>query len=148
MDQIKQSYGPDKVRMVWKNEPLSFHPNAKPAAEAAMGVFALKGNDAFWKFHDTAFKNQQSLGADSYVKWAQDAGVKDVAAFKAGLDSHKFADKVEKDLNDGKAAGVQGTPAVLPSARSLSTLSAHLWLSRPALYAAESLTPESWAHFT
>ena len=37
--------------------------------------------------------------------------MKDVAAFKAGLDSHKWADKVDKDLNDGKAAGVQGTPA-------------------------------------
>ncbi len=55
---------PDKVRIIWKNEPLPFHPNAKPAAEAAQGVFALKGNDAFWKFHDTAFKNQKALGED------------------------------------------------------------------------------------
>ena len=45
------------------------------------------------------------------MKWAADAGVKDIAAFKAGLASHKWADKVDKDLNDGKAAGVQGTPA-------------------------------------
>jgi protein-disulfide isomerase len=111
LQQIKDTYGPDKVRMVWKNNPLSFHQNAKPAAEAAQGAFALGGNDAFWKWHDTAFKNQQSLGTDSYLKWAQDAGVKDTAAYKAGLDSHKWADKVEKDLNDGKAAGVTGTPA-------------------------------------
>ncbi len=111
MDQVKTTYGPDKVRLIWKNNPLPFHNNAKPAAEAAQGAFALGGNDAFWKWHDTAFKNQSALGADSYVKWAQDAGVKDIAAFKAGLDSHKWADKVDKDLNDGKAAGVQGTPA-------------------------------------
>ena len=108
--QVREKYG-DKVRMVWKNNPLPFHQNAKPAAEAAQGVFALAGSDAFWKFHDNAFKNQGSLNADNYVKWAQEAGVKDAAAFKAGLDSHKWADKVEKDLNDGKAAGVQGTPA-------------------------------------
>jgi protein-disulfide isomerase len=111
LQQVKDTYGPDKVRMVWKNNPLPFHNNAKPAAEAAQGVFALAGNDAFWKWHDTAFKNQGALGTDSYVKWAQDAGVKDTAAYKAGLDSHKWADKVDADLSTGKAAGVQGTPS-------------------------------------
>jgi protein-disulfide isomerase len=110
LQQVRDTYG-DKVRLVWKNNPLPFHQNAKPAAEAAQGVFALAGNDAFWKFHDTAFKNQSSLNDDSYGKWAQEAGVKDLAAFKAGLSGHKWADKVDKDLNDGKAAGVQGTPA-------------------------------------
>src|SRR5260370_32525306 len=97
--------------MIWKNNPLPFHQNAKPAAEAAQGVFALAGNDAFWKFHDTAFKNQTALSGDIYEKWAKDAGVKDGAAFKAGLDTHKWADKVAKDLNEGKTAGVQGTPS-------------------------------------
>ena len=113
MQQVRDTYGPEKVRVIWKNNPLPFHPNAKPAAEAAQGVFALAGNDAFWKFHGTAFKNQSALSEDSYVKWATEAGVKekDAAAFKAGLQSHKWADKVDKDLSDGKSAGVQGTPA-------------------------------------
>jgi protein-disulfide isomerase len=111
MDQVRTTYGPDKVRILWKNNPLPFHQNAKPAAEAAAGVFALAGSEAFWKFHGTAFKNQGSLSPESYEKWAKDAGVKDAAAFKAGLDGHKWADKVDQDLNDGKAAGVQGTPA-------------------------------------
>ena len=111
MDQVRQTYGPDKVRVVWRNNPLPFHQNAKPAAEAAAGVFALAGSDGFWKFHDTAFKNQGALSTDSYEKWAKDAGVKDAAAYKAGLDSHKWADAVDKDLADGKAAGVQGTPS-------------------------------------
>jgi protein-disulfide isomerase len=111
VQQVKDTYGPDKVRVIWKNNPLPFHNNAKPAAEAAAGAFALGGNDAFWKWHDTAFKNQSALGTDSYVKWAQDAGVKDMAAYKSGLDSHKWADKVDKDTNEGKAVGVQGTPA-------------------------------------
>jgi protein-disulfide isomerase len=113
LDQVRQTYGADKVRVVWKNNPLPFHQNAKPAAEAAQGVFALAGDEAFWKFHDSAFKNQGSLSPESYEKWAKDAGVKDkdLATFKAGLDSHKWADKVDKDLNDGKSAGVQGTPS-------------------------------------
>ena len=111
LTQVRDTYGPDKVRIVWKNNPLPFHNNAKPAAEAAQGVFALTGSDGFWKWHDTAFKNQGALSEDSYVKWASDAGVKDSATYKTGLESHKWADKVEKDLNDGKSAGVQGTPS-------------------------------------
>src|SRR5687768_16900195 len=43
--QIKETYGPQKVRIVWKDQPLSFHPNARPAAMAAHAVFGLGGND-------------------------------------------------------------------------------------------------------
>jgi protein-disulfide isomerase len=110
IEQIKTTYGKDKVRLIWKNEPLPFHPNAKPAAEAAQGVFEMAGNDAFWKFHDTAFKNQQQLGTDNYVKWAQEAGVKDIAKFKQGLESHAFAAKVDKDNALAKEVGANGTP--------------------------------------
>jgi len=75
LDQVKTTYGPDKVRLVWKNQPLPFHDKAKPAAEAAQAVFALKGSDGFWKFHDLAFKNQKDLSADSYEKWAVQAWI-------------------------------------------------------------------------
>src|ERR1700722_5573603 len=100
IDQVKSTYGPDKVRIVWKNKPLSFHPNAKPAAEAAQGVFALKGNDAFWKFHDTAFKNQSALSPASYETWAQASGV-DMGRFKAGID---------QELAKAQAKIASGTP--------------------------------------
>jgi protein-disulfide isomerase len=120
MKQVRDTYGPDKVRIIWKNEPLPFHNNAKPAAEAAQGVFALAGNDAFWKWHDTAFSNQQSLSTDSYVKWATDAGVKDVAKYKAGLDAHTWADKVDKDHAEAQKVGVNGTPAFFVNGVSIS----------------------------
>ena len=119
MQQIKTTYGPDKVRIIWKNEPLPMHPNAKPAAEAAMGVFALKGNDAFWKFHDTAFHNQKELGDASYEQWAKDAGV-DIAKFKAGLSAHTWAKKVEEDHQLAQKLGVNGTPASFINGVSLS----------------------------
>ena len=60
LDSVRTKYGAD-VRVVWKNDPLPFHTNAKPAAEAARGVFLLGGDAAFWRFHDEAFKNQSSL---------------------------------------------------------------------------------------
>jgi protein-disulfide isomerase len=112
IEQLKTAYGPDKIRVIWKNKPLPFHPNAKPAAEAAQGVFALKGADAFWKFHETAFKNQSALSPASYETWAQASGV-DMVKFKAGIAAHTWADKVEKDDAIAGQVGVNGTPAAL-----------------------------------
>jgi protein-disulfide isomerase len=112
-DQLKAFYGKEQLRVVWKNSPLARHARAKPAAEAAQGVYALAGNDAFWKFHDAAFKNQAQLGAESYVRWAKEAGVKDEAKFRHGLESHSWADKVDRDLAEGGRIGVNSTPYFL-----------------------------------
>ena len=42
---IKEKYGPDKVRIVWKHNPLPFHKNARGAHEAAATVMALAGSE-------------------------------------------------------------------------------------------------------
>jgi protein-disulfide isomerase len=110
LKQIRTTYGPDKVRIVWKNNPLPFHKNAQPAAEAAVAVMQLGGSDAFWKFHDLAFSNQKDLGPESYEKWATAAGV-DAAKFKAKLKDKSVAAKVQKDLASNRKMGVTGTPA-------------------------------------
>jgi protein-disulfide isomerase len=108
--QIKDKYGPDKVRVVWKHNPLPFHKQARPAHEAAATVFALGGSDAFWKFHDSAFANQQGLSDENFEKWAAEAGV-DRAKFKAAYASKKYAAKVDEDLAMSKKVGATGTPA-------------------------------------
>jgi protein-disulfide isomerase len=113
IEQVKKAYGPRNVRVVWKDEPLSFHDKAKPAAEAAQGVFALGGRRAFWKFHDLAFKNQSALTRENFEAWAKEAGLNDkqLAQYKEGLDNHTYAAKVEADHKVAEAAGVRGTPA-------------------------------------
>jgi protein-disulfide isomerase len=110
LSRIRAEYGPETIRIVWKNSPLPFHPNAKPAAEAATGVFAMTGSQGFWKFHDAALHGAGSLAPQSYEHWARDAGVVDIDAFRAGLASRSWADAIDKDLNEGKALGVFGTP--------------------------------------
>jgi protein-disulfide isomerase len=107
---IKEKYGPDKVRIVWKHNPLPFHKQARPAHEAAATVHALAGNDAFWKFHDSAFANMQGLTDENFEKWAVEAGV-DKAKFKAAYSSKKYAAKVDEDLAAAKKFGATGTPA-------------------------------------
>jgi len=107
---VRQTYGASDLRIVWKNDPLPFHPNAKPAAEAGRGVFELAGNDAFWAFHDKAFQNQTELTRENFLKWADEAGVRDLAAFGDGLDAHRWATKVEADVDEAKSVGANGTP--------------------------------------
>ncbi|HEU5077169.1 MAG TPA: thioredoxin domain-containing protein [Polyangiaceae bacterium] len=109
INQIKETYK-DKVRIVWKNNPLPFHKNARGAHEASVAVHDLGGNDAFWKFHALAFANQKALTEENFEKWAGESGV-DVAKFKAAVKSGKYAKKVDEDLAFSKKVGASGTPA-------------------------------------
>jgi protein-disulfide isomerase len=107
--QLKQNYGPSQLRVVWKHEPLPFHQDARPAALAAQAVFAAKGADAFWKFHDLAFKNQRSLTAENFAAWAREAGV-EAAAFDKFRQDPAVAKKVDADHALAARLGVSGTP--------------------------------------
>jgi protein-disulfide isomerase len=117
---VREAYGPDTVRLVWKNYPLPFHEQARPAAEAAMGVLALAGVDAFWRFHDLAFRNQSLLGHDAYEAWARLAGVTDIDAWHNGLSKHLWAGATDTDLEDARALGVNGTPMFFLNGVALS----------------------------
>jgi protein-disulfide isomerase len=108
--QIRKTYGPEKVRIVWKHSPLDFHANARPAAEAGAGVRALAGDDAFWRFLDLVFHHPDDLGEDAYVAWAAQAGVHGPERLRAGLRSHAWAAKVDADLAEARELGVTGTP--------------------------------------
>ena len=111
---MRELYGPDDVRIVWKHCPLPFHQNARPAAEVATGVRALAGNAAFWTFTETVFSAESrggQLDDDHFTQWARLAGVTDVAALLAGLQSHRWGPKIDADLAEATAVGVQGTPA-------------------------------------
>ena len=109
LGELKRWYGPEKVRLVWKNLPLGFHANARPAAEAAMTVFALGGSGAFWKFHDLLFANQQQLSAESYLAWAVQSGV-DRGRFEVALAARGQKAKIDEDMALASRLDVRGTP--------------------------------------
>jgi protein-disulfide isomerase len=114
---VKKDYGEDKVRIVWKNNPLPFHKSARPAAEAGATVQGLGGD--FWKFNDLAFANQKDLTPENFQKWAVASGV-DAQAFKAAFDAKKYAPKVDKDLALAKQIGANGTPHFRINGKTLS----------------------------
>ncbi|HYX92011.1 MAG TPA: thioredoxin domain-containing protein, partial [Myxococcaceae bacterium] len=114
LEEIKKTYG-NQVRIVWRNEPLPFHPNAKPSAEAAM---AAHEQGKFWPYHDKLFANQSALDRPSLEKYAQEVGL-NMAKFKSALDSGKFRAKVEADAAAGSAAGANGTPTFFINGRQV-----------------------------
>src|SRR3989344_5615517 len=104
---IKSQYvDTGKVKMAFRDFPLSFHQNAMPAAIAAECVKEKGGDAAYWKIHDKLYENQQSLSKDNMKAWAKELGY-DIGTC---LDSEKFKSEVQKDMADGQKAGTQGTP--------------------------------------
>ena len=109
LERVQETYGED-VRVVFKHDPLPFHQHARLAAEVGSAVFALKGPEAFWRYHDMAFRRQQLIAPDSIRAWSIAAGA-DSRDVEAGLETRKWSAKVERDEALAKRLGVNGTPA-------------------------------------
>lgn len=101
---------PKDVKLVWRHMPLSFHSDAALAAEAAQEAFAQAGNEGFWMFHDTLFRNQKALSRPDLERYAREQGL-DLGRFNAALDSHKHKAQVDRDSEEARRAGIVSTPA-------------------------------------
>ena len=105
MEEVMKNYE-GKVKIVFKNLPLPFHPEAKGAALAAL---AAGEQGKFYEMHDKLFANQQSLGEDLYPKLAGELGL-DLEKFKADQKSDKLAKALDADQELATKLGVRGTP--------------------------------------
>ncbi|MDQ3008418.1 MAG: DsbA family protein [bacterium] len=115
MNQIMAEYG-DQVKWVYRHYPLSFHPNAQKAAEAAECVGKLGGNDAFWVYGDTIFEENTKAGGQispTVIESSVQAAGVNMQQFKTCLDSGEMAQKVTDAMAGGSAAGVTGTPGTV-----------------------------------
>jgi protein-disulfide isomerase len=116
LKQIREKYG-DKVRIVWKDFPLTqIHPQAFDAAVAGN---CAQEQGKFWALHDRLFPNQQALQPEFLKKYAADAGL-DSAKFDACLDSTKYQQKVQDAISAGTRLGVSSTPTVFINGRLVS----------------------------
>jgi protein-disulfide isomerase len=111
---VLKAYG-DKVRLVFRHYPLSFHAKAPKAAEATA---CADEQGRFWELHDALFESQE-LDVDSLKMQAKRAGV-DAAKFASCLDSGKTAALVKRDMAAGQQLGVSGTPAFFVNGFMLS----------------------------
>lgn len=104
-----------KIRFVWKNNPLPFHQNAGPSAEAAM---AASDQGKFWEMHDKLFADQQHLDRPTFEKYAQDLGL-NMDKFKASLDANSHKNVIEEDKTLASTLGASGTPSFFINGRPL-----------------------------
>jgi protein-disulfide isomerase len=100
-----------KVRMAYLNFPLSMHPNAPGAAEAAMCA-SIQGK--FWEMHDALFNEQDKWAAltnpDKFFDaMAARLGVA-MPAWRACVAKHKTASLIAADRERAQSAGVKSTP--------------------------------------
>lgn len=103
---IMDDYG-DDVAWVYRHFPLSFHPEAEPAALASE---CANEQGKFWEYADALVENQDQLGDEYYKSLAAELGLK-TSQFNDCLDTAKYQDVIDADAASGRAAGVSGTPA-------------------------------------
>ena len=110
LPQLKKEYiDTGKVRLIYRDFPLSFHQDAQKAAEATEIARELGGEGKFWEMHDKIFENQQAIAIEDLLGYAEEIGL-NKNKFEEILNSNKYQNEVQKDFQDGQKAGVQGTP--------------------------------------
>ena len=105
LQEVRSLY-PDQVRIVYRDFPLSSHPQARPAAEAA---HCAHEQGQFWAYHDALFAQAPDLKPSDYVQLAERLKL-NTADFAACLGSNRPKVAVAKDLADARALGLSGTP--------------------------------------
>lgn len=100
-----------KVYYVYYNYPLNFHPQAEPAAEAAL---CAGDQQKYWEMHDLLFNEQASWsGKDNHTQIFQNFAEKlqlNTDTFNNCIRSEKYAKQIQKDLKAGNSRKVTGTP--------------------------------------
>ncbi len=110
VEELRKKYGKD-LRFIYKHQPLSFHPNAMPAAQWLEAV-AMQSPEKSWQFHDTLFTNQDKLGVDFFKATAAGLGL-DVTKCEADAASQGVKDKIAADMAEAEKYGFTGTPGFL-----------------------------------
>ena len=106
------NYG--KVKLVFRDFPIeSIHPNALPASIAAE---CANEQGKFKEMHDVLFVNQKEWNNQklddviiTFTQYASEMGLEE-REFDSCLKNGKYIEEIQKDLNDGRAYGVSGTP--------------------------------------
>jgi protein-disulfide isomerase len=114
---LQKTYG-DKLRIVWKDEPLPFHPRAKPAANLARAARAQKGDAAFWDLHDRLFDAQPKLDDDDLKEVARAAGL-DVTKAMNAVTKNTYGAAIDSDMDLADDVQASGTPHFFINGRRL-----------------------------
>jgi protein-disulfide isomerase len=114
LQQIEKAYA-GKVRIVWKHQPLPFHPQALPAAKASE---AARAQGKFWGMHDKLFASQASLSDATFERIATELAL-DLERFRTDAASPVTAGRIAADQKLATSAGATGTPTLFVNCRKM-----------------------------
>jgi protein-disulfide isomerase len=99
------------VAWVYREFPLTeIHPDAMTNSEAAECIAATAGNDAFWQYADTLFKNQPA-DPSQYGTYAHDIGISGNSFATCFANASTTVDaRIIADRQNALDIGAQGTP--------------------------------------
>lgn len=111
VEQIREQYA-GRINYVIRYFPIASHANAMNAA-LAVEAAAQQGQveDMYHRMFETQAEwgEQQTSQADLFRSFAEDLGL-DLAAYDDAIADPSTQERVQQDLDDGQALGVQGTP--------------------------------------
>lgn len=108
-----------KVRFVVRDFPLTFHANARSAALAAECLREQKGDNLYFDYIDTLYKNQNNLSNENLKLLAGELSVNS-SQFSECLETEKYGEEINKDFADGQSYNVSGVPAFFINGRLVS----------------------------
>lgn len=106
---------PKKVRLVYMDFPLPFHPHALDAAKAARCAGA---QGKFWPYHDHLFADQAQETPKDLKNLAKKLGL-NTTEFDSCFEQARYQSAIERDIAQGKKLGVDGTPSFFINGRQV-----------------------------
>ena len=106
---------PNDVKLIIKHFPLRNHKFARKAAAAAL---AANEQGKFWEFHHQLFKNYKTINDAKIQDIAKEPGL-DINKFKKEMKSPAISKLISRDLQNGRQAGVGGTPTIFINGKIL-----------------------------
>jgi protein-disulfide isomerase len=107
IEDVLKAY-PNDVKFVFKNFPLSMHPQARSAAKASLAA-AEQGK--YWQMVDLLFQNNQVLSEDKYKELAGQLGMNVGKFMKDYKDKDaEWEKRIKDDMVLASSVDVRGTP--------------------------------------
>ena len=109
VEELRKKYK-GKIKFVYKHLPLSFHPNAMPAAQYFEAI-KLQSKELAFKFHDEIFNNQSSLRkGEKFLKQTAKKVGANLSKLEKDLNSKPVKEIIAQHVAEAKKFGIQGTP--------------------------------------
>ncbi len=110
LSKLRERYQ-SRVQFGYRHFPLPFHKEAQMLAEASE---CARDQGKFWELQSLLYKlTLTTIQMEQITNLAKNAGVRNIGKFEKCVQSRRYMARVNKDLQDGVALGIQGTPTFI-----------------------------------